>query len=322
MYLVYFINLILLTVFFSFSKMISLKLNLYKKSQDNTPIVGGLGIYLFFNLSVIMLIFFEDKLTYNQITIIFLMSLVFLIGLIDDIFDISYNIRLLSIFIVILIFLKFNDKLLVTQLYFETFNKTFLIGNLTYFLTPLFIMLLLNSLNMVDGINGNSGLIFLSFFLLTFNNQSELNLFLLLIVISLVVFLFFNFKNYTYIGDSGIYFISIFLSLYLIDSYNSHSIDLSCEKIFLILMIPGIDMFRLFCVRIYNRSNPFKGDKNHLHHLLIQKLKLQYTLLVYIILILWPFIFKIYFNINILFLILTNIFIYSFLIFKLKKIYK
>ena len=115
-------------------------------------------------------------------------------------------------------------------------------------------MLLLNSLNMVDGVNGNSGIIFLSFFLLIFNIDSELNFFLFLITVSLIIFLYFNFRNYTYIGDSRIYFISVFLSLYLIDSYNYNSSNLSCEKIFLILMIPGIDMFRLFCVRIYNKK--------------------------------------------------------------------
>ena len=38
-------------------------------------------------------------------------------------------------------------------------------------------------------------------------------------------------------------------------------------------MVPGIDMLRLFMTRIYNRKNPFKGDLNHLHHLLKNKFK-------------------------------------------------
>ena len=36
-------------------------------------------------------------------------------------------------------------------------------------------------------------------------------------------------------------------------------------------MVPGIDMLRLFMTRIYNKKNPFKGDLNHLHHLLKNK---------------------------------------------------
>ena len=41
------------------------------------------------------------------------------------------------------------------------------------------------------------------------------------------------------------------------------------EEIFLLMMIPGIDMFRLFVERIARKKNPFKGDRNHLHHILL-----------------------------------------------------
>ena len=34
------------------------------------------------------------------------------------------------------------------------------------------------------------------------------------------------------------------------------------------MAIPGIDMLRLFIVRLINKKNPFKGDNNHLHHIL------------------------------------------------------
>ena len=34
-------------------------------------------------------------------------------------------------------------------------------------------------------------------------------------------------------------------------------------------MIPGFDMLRVFSIRIINAKNPFKADRLHLHHLLI-----------------------------------------------------
>ena len=37
------------------------------------------------------------------------------------------------------------------------------------------------------------------------------------------------------------------------------------------MCLPGIDMFRLFLVRIKNRKNPFKGDLNHFHHIILKK---------------------------------------------------
>ena len=316
-YSLYFINILLLLILFSNAKKLSLKLNLYKKKINHTPIVGGLGIYTFFILNILCLYFLNNQLVYDYLYVVILMSLIFIIGLIDDIFDISYAIRLVLIFFIIFIFLKLNNTFLVNRLYFETINKTFILGELSYFLTPLFIMLLLNSLNMVDGINGNSGLIFLSFFIIIFENKSDLNYLLFIVSTAIIIFLFFNLKNLLYMGDSGIYLISIFISLYLIDSYNQNYSNLSCEKIFLILMIPGIDMFRLFCKRIYNKRNPFKGDTNHLHHVLIKKFKLHYSLTLYVTLILWPFVIIKLIDIQIAYLIVINLIFYTLLIFKL-----
>ena len=37
------------------------------------------------------------------------------------------------------------------------------------------------------------------------------------------------------------------------------------------MLLPGIDMLRLFFKRFLNRQNPFKGDRNHLHHYLSTK---------------------------------------------------
>ena len=263
----------ILTLFYYNSKKISVFTSLYKKINDDTPLVGGLGIYLFFIFGILNLYISEKIYIFENFSIIILITCIFIIGLLDDIFNINYKIRLLSIFLIIFIFLKIDNRFIINYLYFESLNKTFVLGNLSFFITPFFFMLLLNSINMADGINGNSGIIFLIFFLLMFNSNNELNLFLILLVPALVIFLIFNFKNILYLGDSGVYFLSIFMSLYITNRYNSINSNLSCEEIFLILMIPGIDMFRLFCIRIYQKKNPFKGDLNHLHHLLIRKFK-------------------------------------------------
>jgi hypothetical protein len=92
-------------------------------------------------------------------------------------------------------------------------------------------------------------------------------------------------------------------------------------------MIPGIDMFRLFCLRLYNKKNPFKGDLNHLHHLLIKSFDLKYALIIYLLLIVWPNLINKIFDIDIFFLIFINLIIYFSLIsnimkFKIKNIFK
>jgi UDP-GlcNAc:undecaprenyl-phosphate/decaprenyl-phosphate GlcNAc-1-phosphate transferase len=38
-----------------------------------------------------------------------------------------------------------------------------------------------------------------------------------------------------------------------------------------ILMVPLFDTLRVFALRIFNRRSPFSPDRNHIHHLLLDK---------------------------------------------------
>lgn len=312
-------NTIFLIIFYLNSKRLSLALGLYKKT-NKTPIVGGLGIYLFFLIQLSYLLLFGEKLDLHDILIIVVISLIFFIGIIDDIINLDYKIRLSSIFIILIIFLNLENSFLIKYLYFETLNLTFFIGNASYIITPLFIILFLNSMNMADGINGNSGTIFLTYFIIFYIMGNENIESLLLILIPIIIFLIFNMNNKLYLGDSGIYLLSTMISFYIIKEYNFDSKEFSCEKIFLVLMVPGIDMFRLFCVRIFNKKNPFKGDLNHLHHLLVNKFNISKSLIITILIIIWPNIFYKIFIIDIKILIITNLLIYVLLLTYLTKL--
>tara|TARA_A100001035_G_C27573286_1_gene404128 strand:- start:372 stop:638 length:267 start_codon:yes stop_codon:yes gene_type:complete len=46
------------------------------------------------------------------------------------------------------------------------------------------------------------------------------------------------------------------------------------------MMLPGLDMFRLFLYRIYNGKHPFKADLNHFHHILKKKFSPFLTFLI------------------------------------------
>jgi len=312
-------NTIFLILFYLNSKRLSLALGLYKKT-NKTPIVGGLGIYLFFLIQLSYLLLFGEKLDLHDILIIVVISLIFFIGIIDDIINLDYKIRLSSIFIILIIFLNLENSFLIKYLYFETLNLTFFIGNASYIITPLFIILFLNSMNMADGINGNSGTIFLTYFIIFYIMGNENIESLLLILIPIIIFLIFNMNNKLYLGDSGIYLLSTMISFYIIKEYNFDSKEFTCEKIFLVLMVPGIDMFRLFCVRIFNKKNPFKGDLNHLHHLLVNKFNISKSLIITILIIIWPNIFYKIFIIDIKILIITNLLIYVLLLTYLTKL--
>ena len=53
-------------------------------------------------------------------------------------------------------------------------------------------------------------------------------------------------------GDSGIYLYSFTISLFFIHFYNERSI-IYADTIFLMMMVPGIDMFRLFIRILKNK---------------------------------------------------------------------
>ena len=49
------------------------------------------------------------------------------------------------------------------------------------------------------------------------------------------------------------------------------------DEIFFLLLLPGFGLLRLTLTRIKNGKNAFLGDRNHIHHLINNKLSLIYT---------------------------------------------
>ena len=226
------------------------------------PLIGGIIIYLIFFFNFI---FFEKI----KIEIFFLSSLYFLIGILDDKFKLSAIIRLFFLSIFSIIFLYNFKNFSIGFLNFENFGKFYLHLNLSIFFTVLCLLLFQNSMNMIDGINGLSGGIFIALFSYIYV-KSNYEIIYLMGIFTLIIFLIFNMQNKFFMGDSGIYFLSIFIGLNTINLSNSNLIYV--EEIFLLMMVPGIDMFRLFLIRIINKTNPFKADKFHIHHLIKKKL--------------------------------------------------
>ena len=84
------------------------------------------------------------------------------------------------------------------------------------------------------------------------------------------------------------------------------------------MMLPGIDLIRLFFKRIVNKKNPLRPDRNHLHHLLIKKFTNIKSLLIMQFLIIIPLLIS-YYNVDIFIIILSSIIIYSMTIYLLER---
>tara|TARA_B100000945_G_C19985940_1_gene414328 strand:+ start:106 stop:468 length:363 start_codon:yes stop_codon:yes gene_type:complete len=119
-------------------------------------------------------------------------------------------------------------------------------------------------------------------------------------------------------GDSGIYLYAFTLGFIAIKNYNSNIIG-DVDTIFILMMVPGVDMLRMFITRIINRKNPFRPDRHHIHHLLNFKYKYKKTILILNLLILIP-IFLYLIGINNLLIIFFYVIFYLIFINKIKKI--
>jgi len=283
---------------------------------DPIPKVGGIIIYI----GILLYFLVNNNFIQNTHYIIFV-SFFFLVGLLDDLSNLSSSFRLITCFIFTFIFLIFNPEIRINEILI--FEKNINLNSyLNYFsiilITTLSILLLQNAINMIDGMNGICAFfIIISILYLNFNYlYLEISFFILFLILT---FTYFNLMNKTFLGNSGSYLLSSILS-YKILFINSNELGLTSEKIFLLLLIPGIDMLRLFIIRIFNKKNPFKADSNHLHHLLLYYLKNKKikTLLIYLTLSFTPLIISSLHIINDIFIISLSIFLYVIMIIKLK----
>ena len=333
MFIFIFLILLNLLIFFYFEKLSKI-INIYdipdnklKLHKRKTAITGGLILVInFFFLFIYQIFFLGDFLSIklNQINLLELISSLFFIfsffslGFYDDKFNLSPNKKFFYSIIIILICIFFNEKLIIKMLLISFIEKMIFFENFSYLFTIFCILILTNALNFYDGINGQSCIIFLISFCFLFF-KSEMNYFYLITFLSVLFVFFLNITNKVFLGDSGIYFLSIILSLCLIYEHNIQNNIIYSDEIFFLLFLPGIDLLRLTIRRLSNFKNPFFGDRNHIHHLLIKNYSISISNLILFTLSIIPLILFSYFKLSFFLVSFIFLVIYGLLIQSLKS---
>lgn len=246
-----------------------------------TPL-GGLGIFAGFVFGCLLTLHFN---LYTDLQYFMAASLViFFLGLKDDILIISpvkkFIGQVLAAFIIIyyggIQIRSMNGFLGVYQLP-EMFSLL-----LTYFA----VIVVINSFNLIDGIDGlagSLGLLSTVVFGIYFLNVSPALLPYAVIAFalagSLLAFLIFNWQPAKiFMGDTGSLLVGTINAILVIKFINVANTDDVSFRItsspavgFTILMIPLLDTLRVFGIRILHRRSPFSPDRNHIHHLLLDK---------------------------------------------------
>lgn len=276
-----FINIFIIFHFKKISKIVNLfdlPDDVRKLHKKKVAAIGG--CLIFFNLSIfffinsIQYVFFSsslDNFTLNELIVFYLFAfLFFIIGFFDDKFHFSSNIKLLLFVIIILVFIWFNNIFQIQNIKFSFLVESIDISYISFIFTILAFLLFINAFNMFDGINLQSGFYTIFIFSIFLYKGIFIELSFLLII-SLIFFLYLNFKNKCFLGNNGTLFISFIICYFFIKSSVSYK-SFYADEIFLIMMIPGIDLLRLAIFRIWSGKHPFKPDRNHIHHILVNNL--------------------------------------------------
>tara|TARA_B100000575_G_scaffold257177_1_gene227947 strand:- start:5815 stop:6816 length:1002 start_codon:yes stop_codon:yes gene_type:complete len=290
------INLIIVVNIDTISKIINLydipdkKLKFHKKK---IPLIGG--SILIFNVLFLILIEFIFRIKifvfFQSLSEIFSFLLIlfsfFILGFCDDKYKIKPSYKFFFSILISIFYIVTNNNILIKnfslsiyehKIFFETFSVLF---------TIFCIIVLINSLNFFDGINGQLLIFFLLVFsyLLLKTNRYEFYVFIIIIILFC---LFLNLRNQIFLGDNGVYVLSVILITSIIYENNIYKNFKYADEIFFLLLLPGIDLIRLTFFRLIKKKNPFYGDRNHIHHLMIKKYSLLITNILLFLLSVFP----------------------------------
>ena len=286
---------------FAFSRYYSVakKYNLVKgynnRSVHNGKVYTGAGLVLSFilllaavGLNNIEFLFFE-----TLAPIISASVLIAIIGFYDDFRELSafQKYAILAFLVVTTVYAEESNGIdygMITNL-----NGFFGINEIGYF--PAFIftcfvyLSIMNAINLIDGIDGYIGIfavIFFFWFFIIYHNDAFFthSIVSVIFIASMIVFLKHNFsrKEKLFVGDAGSLFLGFWMANFLVlfitsadvaSVTNSFSIKLENIPIIAIatLNIPVLDTLRVMLVRVLKKKSPFRGDMNHIHHILIDK---------------------------------------------------
>lgn len=242
--------------------------------------LGGVGIFVGFMFSCILILDIQNNPEFKY----FLSSafLIFFIGLKDDLVLISATKKFIAQIIVAAIIIHLGG------LRIESFHGILGIATLDSSISVPFtyvtIILIINAYNLIDGIDGLAGSLGLMFSLLLgtyfyFSGMYSYAAFSYSFSAALLGFLIFNYHPAKiFMGDSGSLMIGMVASILVIKFINVASSPTAAIPItsavaigVSLLIIPLADTIRVFTVRMFNRRSPFSPDRNHVHHLLLDR---------------------------------------------------
>jgi UDP-N-acetylmuramyl pentapeptide phosphotransferase/UDP-N-acetylglucosamine-1-phosphate transferase len=258
------------------------EIELRSSHETLTPTLGGVAI---FAATLISYFIWDNPHEGHEIHLAVAdLIILFFLGIKDDILILSPKKKLLIQIAASILLITLGD-LRITSLY-----GLLGITNIPFFISIIFttfiFISLINAINLLDGIDGLAGTVgvlasvcFGSLFY-----KLELYAYATLafsLAGSLIGFLRYNWsiKNKIFMGDTGSLIVGFLLSFFAVKYivlnseylYNPQLGNDAPILAMLILILPLFDTLRMFIIRLLAKKSPFEGDRNHLHHIVIDQ---------------------------------------------------
>lgn len=264
-----------LVIAYSEKKGLMDKPNERKLHSHPIPRLGGVAIWICTILSFLALILLSYYPYRSLLSGLLLgSSLMFLLGLIDDIYCLSAKFKFIIQISIATIVFCLGVK--ITSIFLPVLGLVQIHPLLSYILTIGWIVGISNAVNFIDGVDGLAGSVItiscvtlglISTALIPMNVVSPLVAFIL--AGAMLGFLTYNFHPAKiFMGDSGALFAGFLLATLSV-MYSMQTADLKMYVPLLILAVPILDITFSSLRRILKGTSPFVADAEHIHHKLL-----------------------------------------------------
>jgi UDP-GlcNAc:undecaprenyl-phosphate/decaprenyl-phosphate GlcNAc-1-phosphate transferase len=244
----------------------------HKTHQFAKPLLGGLAIFFGVLFPMVSALSLSDKM----VSILLAAFILVITGFLDDLHNLNPWIKLSGQTLAASIVVLNNVS------YFSIFINTMAKYNIPQFLVLLFligwIILMINAINLIDGIDGlaagTAAIIFIAIaFMIIFKGGSSNILGLAIICTGACLgFIPHNFNPArVFMGDTGSMLLGFLLATTFLLSFSEpYSVSTALGSVF-IFAFPLMDVHFAIYRRLVNRKSIFSGDKGHIHHILLAK---------------------------------------------------
>ncbi len=238
-------------------------------NTEPVPSIGGVAIYIAFILTLIVFV----PLHRVTIGLIIGCSFILLVGLLDDLYEISPLLKLLGQIIAAVILLFFGIK---AEFITNPFNGAVVyLGYWSIPLTLLWTVGITNTVNLVDGLDGlATGITAIAAFTLFLVGLQEGQVIAAIMAVVLagssLGFLKFNFyPAKIFMGDTGAMFSGFALAAISVSGALKSAAAVTIIVPILALGVPIFDTVFAIVRRLYNGKPISEADNGHIHHRLL-----------------------------------------------------